>query len=311
MSNTILLDAKENYNVYNNHDSNSNNILTRDAQAHLKYIFEEYILRPESERQQRMAVEMMREYLHVWQKKVDEENKNVKNANVDYNGLFARGPFKQKIRDHGELISIQVGLPEIVNEQSILGDIQFVQYWIQAEVWFKNSNKSITVRGKARYNDFVDFRDRLVREFETEIPVLPAKKIFGRFDNDFLQSRSDQLNEWLSELIVNFGRIDQVLDWISRGVLGLTELDVVRRKEKPKKRKKDNCTKSTNQKNLRGIEKVASRHLNEKFENDDGSPRTYKNNSNATCNRNKKGYLSSLPQHLPPIIRKTMNVNCI
>ncbi|CAG8612027.1 20_t:CDS:2 [Ambispora leptoticha] len=266
MSSIISLNAKENYDLHNN----DSNIATRDAQAHLKYIFEEYVLRPECERQQRMAIEMMREYLRVWQEKVDEDNKNVKNANVDYNGLFARGPFKQKIRDHGELISVQVGLPEIINEQSILGNVRFVQYWIQAEVWFQNSNKSITVRGKARYNDFVDFRNRLVREFGTpqnELPVLPGKKIFGRFDHDFLQTRSEQLSQWLSDLIVNFGRIDQVLDWISRGALGLTELDVLRRKKKPKKREKDknSTTKSAKKKKHRSVEKVVSHHLNEKI----------------------------------------------
>ncbi|XP_048585986.1 uncharacterized protein LOC5511988 isoform X3 [Nematostella vectensis] len=78
---------------------------------------------------------------------------------------------------------------------------QYTDYKIETE----DSTQTLgacTVR--RRYSEFAWLRKKLVKEFpNASIPPLPGKRVFGRFNTEFIKNRQEGLEQWLRSLLSN------------------------------------------------------------------------------------------------------------
>ncbi|XP_057316005.1 uncharacterized protein LOC130657059 isoform X2 [Hydractinia symbiolongicarpus] len=83
------------------------------------------------------------------------------------------------------------------------GKAQFTDY----EIELKTNHIAFTIKNskvRRRYSDFVWLRNRLIKDTMTsDPPTLPGRRLFGRFNKDFIKQRQKKLQEFLFGLVQN------------------------------------------------------------------------------------------------------------
>eukprot|EP00794_Sanderia_malayensis_P019998 gene19998-21959_t len=100
----------------------------------------------------------------------------------------------------GEYVTIHVRNARTHIEE---GRARFTDY----EVEVKTNHMAFTVKNskvRRRYSDFVWLRERLTKDLMTaDPPILPGRKLFGRFNTDFIKQRQRRLQDFLSKVVRN------------------------------------------------------------------------------------------------------------